>query len=141
MQQHPVPIFRQRFLSQAEQALADAVQSVGLELLANQLLRPFKDAFHAMELFNVQGIGSLLDGVVQQSGGGKEDVDGDDFKQELNKAMPLGAPERQTLTADGTQRLTVWKYADGESLMLADATPIRLPGIYLTLMHKIETSR
>ncbi len=72
---------------------------------------------------------------------GAEDVDGDDLKQELNKAIPLGAPERQTLTADGTQRLTVWKYTDGESLMLADATPIRLPGIYLTLMHKIETSR
>jgi hypothetical protein len=72
---------------------------------------------------------------------GAEDVDGDDFKQELNKAMPLGAPERQSMTADGTQRLTVWKYADGESLMLADATPIRLPGIYLTLMRKIETNR
>jgi hypothetical protein len=74
---------------------------------------------------------------------GAEDVDGEDFKQELNKAIPLGAPARQTLTADGTQRLTVWKYGDGddESLMLADASPIRLPGIYLTLMHKIETSR
>jgi len=72
---------------------------------------------------------------------GAEDIDGDDFKQELNKAMPLGAPERQSVTADGTQRLTVWKYADGESLMLADATPIQLPGIYLTLMRKIETSR
>jgi hypothetical protein len=72
---------------------------------------------------------------------GAEDVDGDDLKQELNKAIPLGAPERQSVTADGTQRLTVWKYGDGESLMLADATPIKLPGIYLTLMRKIETGR
>jgi hypothetical protein len=80
-------------------------------------------------------------GDASSCGIGAEDVDGEDFKQELNKAMPLGAPARQTLTADGTQRLTVWKYGDDESLMLADATPIRLPGIYLTLMHKIETSR
>jgi hypothetical protein len=80
-------------------------------------------------------------GDASSCGIGAEDVDGEDFKQELSKALPLGAPARQTLTADGTQRLTVWKYGDDESLMLADATPIRLPGIYLTLMRKIETGR
>jgi hypothetical protein len=80
-------------------------------------------------------------GAASSCGIGAEDISGEDLKGELIRAMQLGAPDRQTVTADGTQRLTVWKYGDDASLMLADATPINLPGIYLTLMHQTNTSR
>ena len=72
---------------------------------------------------------------------GAEDIAGEDVRQDLIKALQLGAPTRQTVSADGTQRLTVWKYGDSASLFLADATPMSLPGFYLTLMHQATTNR
>jgi hypothetical protein len=80
-------------------------------------------------------------GEAASCGIGAEDISGDDLKRELIEALQLGEPVRQTVTADGTQRLIVWKYGDGASLMLADATPMSLPGIYLTLMQQTNTNR
>jgi hypothetical protein len=77
-------------------------------------------------------------GNLDSCGIGVDDVDGDDLKQELVKAMTLGEPLRQTVTADGTQRVTTWKLGDDAELFLADATPMKIPGFYLTLLHQIK---
>jgi hypothetical protein len=81
------------------------------------------------------------DGEVASCGIGVEDVGGEEIKQELVKAMKLGAPLRETASADGSQRLTVWKYSDDASLLLADGTPMKIPGIYLALVHRTNVSR
>jgi hypothetical protein len=78
-------------------------------------------------------------GEVASCGIGAEDVDGEDMKQELIKVQ--GAPLRETASADGSQRVTVWKYADDVTLLLADGTPMKIPGMYLTLLHQKNTSR
>jgi hypothetical protein len=66
---------------------------------------------------------------------GAEDAYGDDVKQELISSLKLGEPARNTVTADGTQRATSWKYADDATLMLADGTPMKIPGILLSLLR------
>ena len=73
-------------------------------------------------------------------GVGAEDVDGEDLKHELIDAMKLGTPSRQSFSADGAQRLTVWKFPGDLSLLLADGTPVKIPGVYLTLVHQTNTS-
>ena len=80
-------------------------------------------------------------GNLDSCGIGAEDVDGEDLRQELIKAMKLGAPVRQTVSVDGMQRLTTWKYADDDELLLADGTAARIPGIYLTWLHSMNKSR
>jgi hypothetical protein len=77
-------------------------------------------------------------GALASCGIGAEDVDGEQVKQELINTMKLGAPLRQTVSADGTQRLTAWKYGDDAELLLADGTPMKIPGMYLTLLHQIK---
>jgi len=72
---------------------------------------------------------------------GAEDVDGDDIKQELVKAMNLGPPLQQSVSADGMQRLTSWKYGDDMTLFLADATPYKVPGMYLSLVRQKNFNR
>jgi len=67
---------------------------------------------------------------------GAEDVDGDDVKQELVKAMDLGVPLQQSVSADGMQRLTSWKYGNDMTLFLADGTPYKVPGMYLSLVRQ-----
>jgi hypothetical protein len=79
-------------------------------------------------------------GETASCGIGAEDVDGEAMKQELVRAMKLDAPLQQTPTADGTQRVTVWKYGGDTTLLLADGTPIRIPGMYLTLLRQTNTS-
>jgi hypothetical protein len=76
-------------------------------------------------------------GDLASCGIGVEDVDGEDLRQELVKMLNLGPPLRQTWSADGAQRVTTWKYGDDE-LFLADATPVKIPGAYLTLLHQIK---
>jgi hypothetical protein len=80
------------------------------------------------------------DGDVASCGIGAEDVDGKVMKQELVQAMKLEAPLRQTASADGAQRVTTWKYSDDVILLLADGTPMKIPGMYLTLLRKTKTS-
>jgi hypothetical protein len=80
-------------------------------------------------------------GGVVSCGIGADDVDGEEMKRDLLKAMKLEAPVRDSASADGTQRLTVWKYADDINLLLVDATPMKIPGIYVTLQHQMKTSR
>jgi hypothetical protein len=77
-------------------------------------------------------------GDLDSCGIGVEDVDGEDLRQELVKALDLGPPLRQTWSADGAQRVTTWKYSDDE-LFLADATSVKIPGAYLTLLHQIKS--
>jgi hypothetical protein len=76
-------------------------------------------------------------GDLESCGIGVEDVDGEDLRQELVKALNLPPPLRQTWSADGAQRVTTWKYSDDE-LFLADATSVKIPGAYLTLLHQIK---
>ena len=80
-------------------------------------------------------------GNLDSCGIGAEDVDGEELRQELIKAMNLGAPLRQTVSVDGMQRLTTWKYADDDELFLADGTAARIPGIYLTWLHSLNKAR
>jgi len=79
-----------------------------------------------------------LKGNLDSCGIGVDDVDGEDLKQELVKALALGEPLRQTFSADGTQRVTTWKIGSDSELWLADATPMKIPGAYLTLLHQIK---
>jgi len=60
---------------------------------------------------------------------------GEEFKQDLVKAMKLGAPLREATTPDG-KRVTTWQYA-GDILLLAEGTPSNQPSVYVTLIHKI----
>jgi hypothetical protein len=76
-------------------------------------------------------------GDLDSCGIGVEDVDGEDLRQELVKALSLGPPLRQAWSVDGAQRVTTWKLSDDE-LFLGDATSIKLPGAYLTLLHQIK---
>ncbi len=80
-------------------------------------------------------------GDLDSCGVGAEDVDGEEMRQELIKALKLGAPLRQTVSVDGMQRLTTWKYADDDELFLADGTAAMIPGIYLTWLHSMNKSR
>jgi hypothetical protein len=100
-------------------------------------LVPLKSGTHELVAGEVRG----PNGEVASCGIGADDVDGEEVRQELVKTMNLGAPARQTPTADGTQRVTSWKYADDVTLLLADGTPMKIPGIYLTLLHQTNTSR
>jgi len=77
-------------------------------------------------------------GNLDSCGIGVDDVNGDDLKEELVKAMTLGDPVRQTVSADGTQRVTTWKLGNDAELFLADATPMKIPGFYLTSLHQIK---
>jgi hypothetical protein len=76
-------------------------------------------------------------GDLDSCGIGVEDVDGEDLRQELVKAFNLGPPLRQTWSVDGAQRVTTWTYRDDE-LFLADASSVKVPGAYLTLLHQIK---
>jgi hypothetical protein len=76
-------------------------------------------------------------GDLDSCGIGVEDIDGEELRQEAVKALNLGMPIRQTWSADGAQRVTTWTYSDDE-LFLADASSVKLPGAYLTLLHQIK---
>jgi hypothetical protein len=76
-------------------------------------------------------------GDLDSCGIGVEDVDGEDLRQEVVKAFNLGTPLRQTWLADGAQRVTTWTYSDDE-LFLGDASSVKIPGAYLTLLHQIK---
>jgi hypothetical protein len=71
---------------------------------------------------------------------GAEDANGDDVKQELATSLKLGAPANQVASSDGTQRITVWKYADDVTLMVVDGTPMKIPGVLLMLRRQTKTS-
>jgi hypothetical protein len=100
-------------------------------------LVPLKSGTHELVAGEARG----PNGEVDSCGIGADDVDGEEMKQEVIKSMKLDAPARQTATADGTQRVTSWKYADDVTLFLADGTPMKIPGIYLTLLRQTKTSR
>jgi hypothetical protein len=72
---------------------------------------------------------------------GAEDADGDDVKQELTTSLKLGAPAREVPSSDGTQRITMWKYADDVTLIFVDGTPMKIPGILLMLRRQTKTSQ
>jgi hypothetical protein len=80
-------------------------------------------------------------GEKESCGIGVDNVDGDEMKREVITTMKLGAPARETFSADGTQRLTYWKYADQLEVVLADATPMKIPGVYLALQHEKNVRR
>jgi hypothetical protein len=71
---------------------------------------------------------------------GAEDANGDDVRQELITSLKLGAPAREVPSSDGTQRITMWKYADDATLMVVDGTPMKIPGILLMLRRQTKTS-
>jgi hypothetical protein len=72
---------------------------------------------------------------------GAEDANGDDVRQELIASLKLGAPMREVPSADGAQRITMWKYADDVTLMAVDGTPMKIPGILLMLRRHTKTSQ
>jgi hypothetical protein len=37
--------------------------------------------------------------------------------------------------------VTTWKYADDTTVLLADGTPMKIPGIFLTLQRRRNASR
>ncbi len=80
-------------------------------------------------------------GEVTACGIGADNVDGEEMKQELIKVMKLDPPLRQVASADGAQRLTFWKYGDDVTLLLVDGTPMKIPGMYLTLQRQTKAGR
>ena len=78
-------------------------------------------------------------GEMESCGIGAENVDGEEVKRELTSRMDLSAPAREAFSADGAQRVTYWRYADELVVVLADATPVKIPGIYLVLRHEKNT--
>jgi hypothetical protein len=93
------------------------------------------------------GVHELIVGKVKGPAGdvagcsiGAENADGEEMKQDLIKAMKLDAPDRVANTPDGAQRVTSWKYADDVTLILADGTPMKIPGMMLTLMRQTKPS-
>jgi hypothetical protein len=71
---------------------------------------------------------------------GAEDANADDVKQELIASLKLGAPARESVSSDGTQRITAWNYADDATLMVVDGTPMKIPGILVMLRRQTKTS-
>ena len=100
-------------------------------------LVPLKGGTHELVAGEARGPGAEF----VSCGIGADNVDGQEMKQELIKTMKLGEPSRVTATADGAQRLTSWKYTDDATLLLADGTPMKIPGVYLTLMQQTKPSR
>ena len=75
-------------------------------------------------------------GDVKSCGIGAPDVDGNDFKTELTKALKLGRPVGEG-TLPGGERRTAWRYGPERlDLMLVDGSPKSQPGVYLTLTKK-----
>ena len=72
---------------------------------------------------------------------GAKDADGEQMKQELIGAMKLGSPLVENTTSNGASRVMTWKYAEDVSLMLADETPHKAPGILLTLIRQTKRNR
>jgi hypothetical protein len=73
---------------------------------------------------------------------GAEGADGEIIKNELTAALKLSPPARETTSADGTQRLTMWNYGDGLTLVLTDGTtPMGAPGLYLSMLYRKDSSR
>lgn len=114
-----------------------APQQAGRSARSKSWLVPIDGRSHELIATEARG----PDTEVQSCGIGADDVDGEELRRDLVEAMKLGAPLRQTATADGAQRLTTWKYADDTVLLLADGTPMKIPGIYLTLQRQRDTSR
>jgi hypothetical protein len=76
-------------------------------------------------------------GEVKSCGIGAPDVDGDDFRSELVRAMKLGPPISESTSPDGARSTAVWRHApDGLDLMLTDGSPKAQPGVYLLLVKK-----
>jgi hypothetical protein len=99
-------------------------------------LVPLKGGAHELVAGEARG----PSGEVLSCGIGADNVDGEEMKQELIKTMKLGQPSRETATADGAQRVTSWQYADNVMLILADGTPMKIPGVYLTLLQQTKPS-
>jgi hypothetical protein len=106
-------------------------------LISKSWLVPLKGGTHELVAGEARGPGAEF----ASCGIGADDVDGEEMKQELIKTMKLGEPSRVTATADGAQRLTSWKYTGDATLLLADGTPMKIPGVYLTLMQQTKPSR
>jgi hypothetical protein len=72
---------------------------------------------------------------------GAEDADADDVRQELITSLKLGAPARELASSAGSQRITMWQYADDVTLMVVDGTPMKIPGILMMLRRQTKPSR
>ncbi|HEX8168180.1 MAG TPA: hypothetical protein VF601_20630 [Beijerinckiaceae bacterium] len=92
-------------------------------------LLPLKSGPHEFVVAEARG----PKGDVKSCGIGAPDVDGNDFKAELTKALKLGRPADEG-TLPGGERRTAWRYGPERlDLMLVDGSPKSQPGIYLTL--------
>jgi hypothetical protein len=78
------------------------------------------------------------DGKITSCGIAAPDVDGDELQSTLTTALNLSAPLSVTISTDGEQRATTWKFSrsmDEMMLVLTDDTPTGRHGISLTLIH------
>ena len=114
-----------------------APQQAGKSAHSKSWLVPLHGRSHELIATEARG----PDSEVESCGIGADDVDGEEVRRDLVEMMKLDAPLRQTATADGAQRVTTWKYADDTTLLLADGTPMKIPGIYLTLQRQRNTRR
>jgi hypothetical protein len=92
-------------------------------------LLPLKSGPHEFTIAEARG----PKGEVRSCGIGAPDVDGNDLKTEMTKAMKLGRPGSEG-TLPGGERRTAWRYGpDRLELALVDGSPKGQPGVYLTL--------
>jgi hypothetical protein len=68
------------------------------------------------------------------------DALGEEVKQDLMKALNLGAAGREAISPDGARRTSAWRVTvQGQSviLLLIDGSPANGPGAYLNLTHRL----
>jgi hypothetical protein len=69
------------------------------------------------------------------------DPAGEEVKQDLMKALNLGPPGREGISPDGMRRSSAWRItveSKNAILLLVDATPSNVPGIFLNLSHRSD---
>jgi hypothetical protein len=99
---------------------------------AKSWLLPLKSGAHEFVISETHGPAADI----KSCGIGAPDVDAEDFRAELTKALKLGKPATEVTSRDGQFRNSVWAVGD-LSLMLTDGSPKKLKqGIYLTLSNK-----
>ena len=99
---------------------------------AKTWLLPLKSGPHEFTVGEVRG----PKGDIKSCGIGAPDVNAAEFRDELIRAMALGKPSNENISADRNFRQSVWEL-DDLNLMLADGSPRGVSqGIYLFISTK-----
>jgi hypothetical protein len=122
------------------QDLRKPADASGFYLHSKSWLMPLTTGPH--EFVAAEGRGP--NGDVTSCGIAAPDAFGEEVKRDLAKAMKLGKPISEAILPNGKMRATKWLMKSSPtdvSLLLTDGTPVRGPGIYLTLTQVAPTGK